>query len=86
EFARRTYREPILEEVEVQKEIIDEKTGKTTIVTETVTKSDRYEEAPGRDIGAMLSVLTTAAQQLLAENEALKVRVENLEKAQVAKA
>lgn len=86
EFARRTYREPILEEVEVQKEIIDEKTGKTTIVTETVTKSDRYEEAVGRDIGAMISILTTAAQQLLAENEALKARVENLEKAQVAKA
>ena len=98
EFARRSYRKPIFEEVEVQKkvpildgkgkEIIDEITGEvvTETITETVIKSDRYEEAPGRDIGAMLSVLTTAAQQLLAENEALKVRVENLEKAQVAKA
>jgi hypothetical protein len=37
-------------------------------------------EKPGRDIGAMVSVLTVAIQQLIAKNEELNERMNNLER------
>jgi len=36
-------------------------------------------ETPGRDLGAMVSVLTRAMQQLTERNDALAARVEALE-------
>jgi len=46
--------------------------------TETIVDKQEVEE-PGRDLGAMISILTKAVQQLTAENDLLKERIGKLE-------
>ena len=49
---------------------LDEKTGE--LYTQTETTTEQILDTPGRDLGAMVSILTKAVQQLTAEVEALK--------------
>lgn len=72
DFARKTTIHPIHEEQEVEIEVENEEKGKVEkqIVKQPVKVGERIEE--GRDIGAMISILTVAVQQLLTRVEALE--------------